>query len=60
MMGKINCFIGWLLYHLGEKPKISTSIGGGTTAGYGELNEYGFWKYPAPDAYWDRVLGGTQ
>ena len=30
----------------GEKPGWSKGICGGFTAGYGELDEYGYWEFP--------------
>lgn len=42
----INGLIGRVLYLLGFKPGVSTSIGGWTTKGYGKLDDNGFWQYP--------------
>ena len=33
-------------FNAGEKPSWSTGICGGTTAGYGELDQNGYWEFP--------------
>ena len=38
--------IAEFLFAAGRKPGYSTSIAGALTAGYGELDDYGFWEYP--------------
>jgi hypothetical protein len=43
---KTNRIIAKILYGEGIEYKISTSIAGTTTYGYGGLDDYGFWEYP--------------
>lgn len=35
----------------GERPCYSTGIHGSLTAGYGRLDDYGFWQYPLPAVF---------
>jgi len=44
---ELKYFIGDVLYRLGFTPSYSTNITGIASAGYGELDKYGFWNYPA-------------
>jgi len=57
-MNRINNFIGWLLFHLGRTPNYSHNIAEQLTAGYGKLDEYGFWQYPAPIRQKQLIRGG--
>lgn len=41
-------FVGAVLYAVGWPYNISSGIHGGITCGYGELDNNGFWQYPAP------------
>ena len=60
MIYKIQRFIGWALYKLGYKPSLSHSIADTITAGYGRLDDNGFWQYPAPDNFWMVYHGYVQ
>lgn len=41
----------------GEPVECSTSIGGDTTFGYGELDDYGFWEFSVPQEIMDFFKG---
>lgn len=43
-----QCVVGWALYMSGVPYHISSGIHGGVTLGYGNLDNNGFWQYPAP------------
>ena len=43
----------------GEAPKFSTGLCGGITAGYGELDEHGYWEYPLPYPIIQEILKGV-
>lgn len=47
-----NEHIAFQRYLKGEKPAWSTGIDGGMTAGYGRLDQFGFWEYPLPVKGW--------
>lgn len=49
----IQEFIGEILYTLGFKPRWSTGIHGGYTAGFGKLDDNGYWQYPTHKAVRD-------
>ncbi len=42
----INQEIAYEKHESGEPPKYSTGICGSITAGYGRLDDYGYWEYP--------------
>jgi hypothetical protein len=41
-----NRFIAKILLRMGRTPRFSSAIDGSLTAGYGRLDEFGFWQYP--------------
>lgn len=47
MKEKVYEIIGAILYKLKFKPYFSTDIAGRYTAGYGKLDHYGYFKFPA-------------
>lgn len=46
------------LYDAGQKPTYSTGIGDERTAGYGKLDDCGYWEFPLPN--WHVALKGTK
>ena len=44
-MEKIRCLIGECLFKIGFKPYWSTGIHGGTTCGYGNLSDNGYFTF---------------
>ena len=46
----LKYFVGDVLYRLGLVPSYSTDITETVSAGHGELDEHGFWEYPAKRA----------
>lgn len=44
-------------YLCGDKLSFSSGICEGLTAGFGEINEYGYWEYPLPMNFVDRFYG---
>ena len=51
-MSAIGRLVGWILYKINRQPGHSTSICGTLTAGYGVLDDYGFWQFPVPHDHW--------
>jgi hypothetical protein len=44
-------------FESGEKPGFSTGICESLTCGYGTLDDLGYWEFPLPRKYWDKVSG---
>jgi hypothetical protein len=53
---KLDMLIAKFLLKLGRHPHFSTSIAEETTAGFGQLDEYGFFQYPLSNHWINSVL----
>jgi hypothetical protein len=53
---RFDMFIAKILLASGRRPNFSTSIAEETTAGFGQLDEFGFWQYPLSSQWINNTL----